>query len=49
MSMAANHKNYIGGMDRYCLPIYVDIATKVRYDVGYQITGGAGNASKLYL
>ncbi len=36
MSMAANHKNYIGGMDRYCLPIYVDIAAKVRYDVGYQ-------------
>ena len=23
-----------------CLPIYVDIAAKVRYDVGYQITGG---------
>jgi hypothetical protein len=23
-----------------CLPIYLDIAEKVRYDVGYQTTGG---------
>jgi hypothetical protein len=27
-----------------CLPIHVDIVKKVRYDVGYQITGGFQNA-----
>ena len=32
-----------------CLPIHVDIAGEMGYDVGYQITGGARNASKLYL
>ena len=27
----------------------VDIVQKVRYDVGYQITGGARNASEIFL
>ena len=49
MSVAANHRNCIGGVTDHCLPIYLDIAAEVRYDVDYQITGGARNASKLYL
>jgi hypothetical protein len=28
-------------MSGSCLPIHLDIVKKVRYDVGYQITGGA--------
>lgn len=42
-------RSRVSVMNDNCLPIYVDIAAQVRYDVGYQITGGAKNASELYL
>lgn len=49
MSMTVDHRNGTDSVTDNCLPNYVDIAAKMRYDVGYQMIRRRQNASKLYL